>query len=345
MANGQTVENQAAENEWDAIQNGSSEPSCRVCVLPPSVLSIFRRFYGGSDTETFYCFKRFHAQPDADCLSQDVGCSIRYVDGIEREFRCAHGIDHFDTLIDSIVNEMWAIDGRSGLTVEVMQQQIKNMLYTIRLVKARDDDKDNGAHKAIRYGDNSGSIDNGGISINVHRGITNQSYENDPTSAIKYVESANSGKLLRSLIARQGDAISGEIDSIVENKLISVLIHELRHIWQMVQYKLSPNSETGMWMRKDTNKTIDIMTEVDAFEIQRLFEKRRSIVANSGASIRFEDIEKNRDFSADRKIMEKAKFLWDIYKYGKMQNERNQFMFRNSFGLMYPPSNTTQNAP
>jgi hypothetical protein len=212
--------------------------------------------------------------------------------------------------------------------VEEMARQIKNELYIVKLVK------DSSAHCAVRYV----NINKSGISINVSRGVNDTSTP-DANFVIRSEESANIGMLLKTLITMQRDAMS---DEMVEKKLKSVLIHELRHIWQMVQSKLLPSSEMGQWQIRDINGAIDIMTEVDAFKVQRIFEKKNGISITNKALFFFGQVDNRNPSENANSLREKADFLWNKYKYGEKRNETGQFIFRNSFGLGHPPSNTTQ---
>jgi hypothetical protein len=228
---------------------------------------------------------------------------------------------------------------------EEMIRQMKNELYIIKLVK------DRSAHIANVYG----GINKSGISINVSRG------ENDPfvdgdDILIRTEESANIGVLLKRLIDRQSDEMSGEMNDIVEKKLKAVLIHELRHIWQNVQFKLLPNSEMGQWMRQDDNGAIDIMVEVDAFELQRLFESVNSVFRKGVTEmfLRISQETRTKYVKSDNHTIKeqirqgKARFLWNEYGYGSHKYKEGiycgNYIYKNSYGLEHPSSNanTTQ---
>jgi hypothetical protein len=207
------------------------------------------------------------------------------------------------------------------------------------------------AHSIVQYDGNKC-----GICINVSRGINNTTKLD-----IKDEESANIGVLLEELIGRQIDDISSEQDSIVEEKLKSVLIHELRHIWQIVHSKstLGPHSKIGQWWVRDADGAVDIMSEVDAFEIQRLFENANNI-SPAGATGMFLKINQNTrtehvKLGSDRNTVEnqirekKASFLWKEYGYGNIKHAsgryKDKYIYRNGYSWEHPSSNANATLP
>jgi hypothetical protein len=325
-----------AEEEWFATQSGSEGPCSGVRVCPPSLLSIIKSFYCGGDTEKRYCFYKLHQLDGVDpCNRIEVSNCVDTRDGNGAvRLYCANMTDDLSSVIDGLVDEMWEImsleDRVVSVNVEIMKQDIKNRLGFIQFVKNNNGHttRGNASDPAVSY-----------IVIDVGRTLNDETVlefgETHGASGIithNVMRPLYIGDLLFALTKKQ----TSQDKNNVEIMLKAILIHELRHVWQHLQFGKSNtrSMEISGWFGSVDGQVgnIDIMSEVDAYDFQRDFEESKfpCNVRYSDYTNKFRRAEGNDDVVTRQKV----NFLWaDRTISYKDKKIKGTYIFRNQYGL------------
>jgi len=337
-------------------------------LVPNSLCSIFKNFRDTPDMDEInYCFKKFHEENDCCKLLGDT-CK-QLIDGkIEKEFFCAHKRGRLSTVVNDLLETMGAFENASiknaaekKQQIELMKQQIMENLYVVRLhkeptphqvlkdkgnrkfrielnIKRGLKDNDSEINAVVGVGDQSTEemiATNTRVSLNTHermQGEVSRTDEHNTNNTKKTVEAANIGLLLKLL----GGPTYGEEHQLIEQKLRAVFFHELRHVWQRVQNtddNIKAWVEPKTWPLQpsvpDTKPRIDILSEVDAFNIQSKYETkyiRSGTNESSNTTMKFRALDM-QEKEEDEIQMEKARFLWYEYEYGTKDK-----IYRNNYG-------------
>jgi len=299
---------------------------------PLNLCSIFKKFSDEPEKdEQFYCFRKFHVNSTPICGTDVVGCK-QWIGKKNVDCYCAHKRERFSTLVEDLIeitgqimDEENEIDGKKDITVcvEEMKRQVMNSLHVIRLYKG---DSEKETHGALLLETGKAAIE-----INIKR--------EKNTGKETYIDAADVGSLLKALNGKPNGW-----DMMVEHKIGAVLIHELRHVWQRVQ----PNgSDTRKWFETESgenggkDKVIDIMAEVDAFDIQskyegKYLEEKKNEYSNTTVIFRKyeKDMEKKireKSVTVDERVRlraelmkQKAEFLWKDYGYALITMNGNK---------------------
>jgi len=328
---------------------------------PTILCSIFKMFNIEHDNEKSYCFFKFHTDGSKACYRIVDECPL------SPNFYCANRVDGFSEVIDELVEEMWELmdpeDRELDGSMRQMRRNIKKRLRFIILDRGGQTD----AHK-VTGGHDSIVSD---IRINVNKqSITTLGPKWKARHVIEHPNMRANlvGDLLYALVYLRPVAND---ESDIEVMLKAVLIHELRHVWQYMQ-PINNNIRRSkeiygwfepVWLYDHINDGIDIMAEVDAYEIQRRYENDRfqqnRRLIKSDSTKKFNILENDTqgkveylwNWQENPSIQKKTSIQEESYiplGYGtktKKDSQGNEkYLFRNTYGLRYH-NNTNRQTP